>query len=313
MSDNSAATDGIPTKQSRAAMAARYAAVIFGAIAGSAVLKLLLHRILAMPRNEQLQGPFILGFVLGIIWFALAFLRLPRASSSDDAPRQSQPPTPNRTTTALKTISRALFISGVLAIVAWTGLALNDDILESRSLPWIAPLITVQECGFEKASHEFPCQIEGSDIGCEAYKWLPAFLGFNTLCYFPLVLIISYFLQRSEAARHAMQAAAHLFARWSAVAVGAGLVALQVMHALNLDTHDSLYPHPGIAHWHFGAWEQLSDITGTLITIAGLSLPFYFYRVIRRGQGLNEVRLTLAEATSLSATMLVALILGNVY
>jgi hypothetical protein len=50
-----------------------------------------------------------------------------------------------------------------------------------------------------------------------------------------------------------------------------------------------------------------------VITIAGLSLPFYLYRVIRRGQGLDEVRLALADATSLSATMLAALMLGDVY
>ena len=110
-----------------------------------------------------------------------------------------------------------------------------------------------------------------------------------------------------------MQTGAHLFLRWCLVAAGTGLVALQVMHGVNLDTHDSLYPHPGIGHWHFGVWEQVNDITGTLIVVAGLSLPFYLYRVLRRVHGLAEVRIRLAEATSLSATILVALILGDVY
>ncbi len=312
MSDNSFAQDEIPAKQSRAAMAARYAAVVFGAVAGSAVLKLLLHRILAMPRNEQLRGPFILAFVLGLLWFGLAFLVLRRARSGKDPSRQGQDASPSSRRAFGRMIARAIAVACVLAITAWTGLTLNDEILESRSLPWIAPLITLQEYGFVKTSKMFPCHFEG---GCdiEAYKWIPTFLAANCLAYFPFVLITLYSFQRWEAVRKTMQAAARLFARWGLLAAATGLAALQVMHGLNLDTHDSLYPHPGIAHWHFGAWEQMNDITGTLIAIAGLSLPFYFYRVIRRGPDLDKVRIALAEATSVSATMLVALMLGDVY
>lgn len=108
-----------------------------------------------------------------------------------------------------------------------------------------------------------------------------------------------------------MQSGSHLFARWCIVVSAAGLVALQIMHGLNLDTYDSLYPHFGL--WHFGAWEQINDITGTLVTIAGLSFPFYLYRVIRRAAGVAEARSRLAEATAPAATMLIALMLGNVY
>jgi hypothetical protein len=310
VSDDDSASD-IPEKRPPVAVAACYAAVVFGAIAGSAILKLLLHRILAMPRDDQLWGPFILACILGLFWFALVFLL--SASSSNDTTRQWRDASPNGTNTVGRTITRALVIACVLAISAWTGLSLNDAILESRSLPWIAPLITVQEFGFVEASQRFPCQIEGSDIGCEAHKWIPTFLAANSLAYFPFVLITLYSFQHSEATRQTMVSGARLFARWSLLAAGTGLVALQVMHGLNLDTHDSLYPHPGIGHWHFGVWEQVSDVTGTLITIAGLSLPFYLYRAIRGRYCSGEVRTRFGEATSMSATMLVALILGNVY
>ena len=313
MSDNHSATDELRVQGSRGAYAAWNAAVVFGAIAGSAIVKFLLRRILGMPRNGQLRGPFILAFVLGLFWFALAFLVLLRSRSSDADSFQQQSSSLNRQRAVGKTIARAIVIACVLAISAWTGLALNDEILESRSLPWIAPLITMQEYGFAKASQRFPCQIEGSDLGCEAYKWIPTFLAANTLCYVPFVLIISFFLQHSEAFRKTVRVAAHLFARWCPVAVGAGLLALQVMHGLKLDTHDSLYPNPGVAHWHFGVWEQINDVTGTLITVAGLSLPFVFCRTIRRRNGLAGLRIRLAAATSVAATILVALILGDVY
>lgn len=305
--------DVVATKPSLPATAARYAAIVFAAIAGSALLRLLLHRVLAMPSDVQLRGPIILASVLGLFWFALGFLVLARASSSGVGFPQERNPSPTGTRTVLRTITLALFIACVIAITAWVGLYLNDEIFESRSLPWIAPLITVQRYGFGKASQMFPCQAEGFDTGCEAYKWIPTFLIANSLCYFPFVLLGLFSSQLSDTFRKTVRAGAHAFARCSVVAITVGLVVLQVMHGLNLVTNDSLYPHPGIGHWHFGAWEQVSDITGTLITLAGLALPFYFYRAIRRANGLPEARTRLAQATSLAATLLAALILGDVY
>jgi hypothetical protein len=313
VSDNASPQEGVTTKPSLPATAARYAAIVLAAIIGSAAFRLLLHRILAMPQDEQLRGPIILAFVLGLFWFALASLVLARSSSTGVGFPQWLNPSPTGTRTVLRTITLALVVACVIAVTAWVGLYLNDEIFESRSLPWIAPLITMQTYGFEKASQMFPCHAEGSDTGCEASKWIPTFLMANGLAYFPLVLIGLLSSQHSDAVRKAARAGAGLFARWCAVIVTAGLVALQVMHGLNLDTNDSLYPHPGIGHWHFGAWEQVSDITGTLISLAGLALPFWLYRAIRRTNGVPESRTRLAAATSLAATLLVALMLGDVY
>jgi hypothetical protein len=313
VSDSDSAKDDIPARHSRLAMAARYAAVVFGATVGSAVLRLGLHRVLAIPQDESLRGPIIAAFILGIFWLALSFLVLLRSRSSGDGSLQSRNPPQNKRRTVLRTIIGALVVACALAITAWTGLSLNDEIFESRDLPWIAPLITVQEYGFVKASQMSPCRLEGCDTGREAYKWIPIFLMADSLSYFPFVLIGLFSFQHSEAVRKTVQACARLFSRWCIVVVGTGLVALQALAGLNLDTHDSLYPHPGIGHWHFGLWEQVNDITGLLIKIAGLSLPFYLYRAIRRAGTLAEVRTRLAEATSLAATMLVALMLGDVY
>ena len=204
MSSNSSANEEIPAKRSRVAIAARYAAVIFGAIVGSTVLKLLLRRIFARPPNETLQGPIILASTAGFFWFVVSFLALLR-SSGDDSPHHEQNAQPARTITVPRTITHAVVIAVVLASSAWTGLVLNDEILESRSLPWIAPLITVQDYGFVKASQTFPCQIEGADTGCVAYKWIPTFLAANSLFYFPIVLITVFSYQHSGGVRTIMQ------------------------------------------------------------------------------------------------------------
>lgn len=198
MSSNTSANEAIPAKHSRVAVAARYAAVIFGAIAGSWFLKLLLRRIFAMPPDDRLAGPLILALIAALFWFVVSFLALMRAGSGNAASRQEHNSSPTRTRTVLRTITHALVVAILLAISAWTGLFLNDEILESRSLPWIAPLITVQYYGFAKASRMFPCQIEGADTGCEAYKWIPTFLATNSLFYFPFVLIMVFCYQHSE-------------------------------------------------------------------------------------------------------------------
>jgi hypothetical protein len=313
VSDKASPQEGVTTKPSLPATAARYAAIVFGAIAGSALLRLLLHRVLAMPGDVQLRGPIILASLLGFFWFALGFLVFARSSARRiDFPR-ARTPSPTGTRTVFRTITLALVVACLMAMTAWVGLYLNDQIFYSRSLPWIAPLITVQGYGSGKASQMFPCQAEGFDTGCEAYKWIPAFLIANGLCYFPVALLSLFSWRLSDTVRKTVRTGVQGFARWSVGAVTVGLVALQIMHGLNRDTHDSLYPHPGIAHWHFGAWELVNDITGTLVTVAGLSFPFYFYLALRRADGLLEARTRLAAATSLAATLLVALMLGDVY
>jgi len=300
-------THQAPHLSGRALRAAGYAAVVFGVTAGSAVLRLVLHRVLAMPPDDRLAGPIILAALLGLLWFVLALVALARSNT----PAQDQ--VASGTKPIWRTIAIAAVMASVLAISAWMALYLNDEIFYSRSLPLIAPLITLQSYGFGKASQLFPCQAEGFDTGCEAYKRIPAFLVSNSLVYFPFVLVGLFSLQSSETMRKALRSAARYFARWSAPVVGAGLLTLQVMHALNLATYDSLYPHPGIAHWHFGVWEQVNDITGTVIVIAGLLFPFYLCRIFRRPRSQDDVRSRIAEATSLAATMLLALMLGNVY
>ena len=87
-----------------------------------------------------------------------------------------------------------------LATMLWLCLEVSDAIFQSRLLPWVLPLIYLQDAGFRAAARLFPCQKEGFDIGCEAYKRLPAFVGANALLYSILLLPIIYFWRRKPTA-----------------------------------------------------------------------------------------------------------------
>ena len=82
-----------------------------------------------------------------------------------------------------------------IAVILWLSLDASDAIFQSRLLPWVHPLIYLQDVGFTVASHFFPCQKEGFDTGCEAYKIIPAFVGTNVLLYTIVSLPVIWFLQ----------------------------------------------------------------------------------------------------------------------
>jgi hypothetical protein len=277
------------------------------------IFRVIVNRIF-FAGTENWAGSVVLAIVLGVLWFILTFfclLRVIRSNKGNVSAVAS-----NGNAKKVGGFSAALAISAAIACVmsltAWLALYWNDVIFFSRLLPWIAPLIRVQDPGFHTASRLFPCQKEGFDTGCEAYKWIPAFLIADLLAYFPFVLggVLCY--RRSSAARTILSGALRSV-RWGAPLVVVGLCTLLVLHELHLDTQDSLLLNPGIAHRHFGGWELLNDTTGTVIVIAGFLLPFYFYRVFRKSSGLSVTRCRLSELTALTTVILAALMLGNVY
>jgi hypothetical protein len=95
-------------------------------------------------------------------------------------------------------MKRSLFLSvtlgSALAVVLWLGLEASDAIFQSRLMPWVVPLIDLQDAGFRVANRLFPCQREGFDTGCEDYKRLPAFVSANaaaySICLFPVVHLV---------------------------------------------------------------------------------------------------------------------------
>jgi hypothetical protein len=82
-----------------------------------------------------------------------------------------------------RSVLLSITIGTGLALLFWFSLEASDAVFQSRLLPWVLPLIYMQDAGFRVAARLFPCQMEGFDTGCEAYKRLPAFVGANALTY----------------------------------------------------------------------------------------------------------------------------------
>jgi hypothetical protein len=88
-----------------------------------------------------------------------------------------------------------------IAVILWLSLDASDAIFQSRLLPWVRTLIYLQDIGFRVASRFFPCQKEGFDTGCEAYKTIPAFVGTNALLYSIVSLPLIYLLRMKATAK----------------------------------------------------------------------------------------------------------------
>jgi hypothetical protein len=88
------------------------------------------------------------------------------------------------------TAALSVILGIALAVTLWLSLDASDEIFQSRLLPWIPSLIYAQEAGFRVAARLFPCQKEGFDTGCEAYKTIPTFVGSNALVYTAILLPI---------------------------------------------------------------------------------------------------------------------------
>jgi hypothetical protein len=187
----------------KAQIALHYAAVVSAAVIGSVVVRNLLPRLLSRPVDGRFVGPVILATILGLFWFGLAFFSIRHCGQRQNSPEVKEASTKNR---ALRTVFTAVVSASVLAIAAWTGLYLNDEILESRMVPWIQPLITIQLYGIGEASRMFPCQAEEFDRGCEPHKTIPTLLLTNAVVYLPFALVGVISFQRSSTLRKLLRA-----------------------------------------------------------------------------------------------------------
>ncbi len=303
-----------PRSRRSAVVAGRYATVMSAAALGAAIFRAAVNRIFSAPPDRVLFGSFLFAAILGILWFIFTFACVFRIMGQENrlARQNRSAGRAKRCKGIVRRLGLSFGIGSVLSLSAWSALELSDDIMQSRMLPWIPPLITVQHYGFRAASRLFPCQAEGSNAGCEAYKTAPAFLVANALVYFPFVLCVVIYCRLVGRLGEALQARESRFVRWCVPLGVLGLCAVLALNRLGLTTYNTLYP-TGDSHWHFGFWEIVNDVTGSIIVACGFFLPFYFYRAFRRSESLFEKRRTLFDLTSLAALMVVALTLGDVY
>jgi len=92
-----------------------------------------------------------------------------------------------------RTALLSIVLGTALAAMLWLSLDASDEIFQSRLLPWIPSLIYAQEAGFRVAARLFPCQKEGFDTGCEAYKIIPVFIASDAVVYSAILLPIVHF------------------------------------------------------------------------------------------------------------------------
>lgn len=202
----------------------------------------------------------------------------------------------------LRVLAMAAAVSIVLAVTAWFALAANDEIFYSRGLPWIGPLIRLQEPGFRVASRMFPCRVEGSNIGCEPHKWL-------SLAYFPILLTGVFAYVRSSRVRRVSPGIFHSSIRWGAVLGTTGLVLRICLYRFDPELSSPLRA------WSFGrvGWTVLNNLTGILALALFLLVPFCLYRAVCAIWRRREVLPSLVDLTRLASFGVVALTLANQY
>jgi hypothetical protein len=203
-------------------------------------------------------------------------------------------------------LGSAAAMSSVLAVTAWFALMANDEIFYSRLLPWIGPLIWLQETGFRVSSRMFPCRVEGSGSACEPYKWLSAFLVSNALAYFPFVLAGTFIYPRFPGRRLAAADIFRLLVRWGAVLGAAGLVVRLCLYRVAPEFASPIHA------WDAGrvVWTGLDYLTGILALALALLVPFCSYRALRAIWSRRDVLPSLIDLTWLASFGVVVLTLA---
>lgn len=253
----------------------------------------------------------ILSIACFLIWFLFVFLCLVcSARRPVSNPRKFDGSEENVSSGGRTMFRRLGYVASsalVLAIMLSIILQANDYLLFSRSLPWIPSLIWLQGFGFRVASRVFPCQSEGFNIGCEAYKWLPAFLLSNGIAYFPFLFLGALLYFRSP----------HMRLVWPRI--WPSIIRYGVLiGSLGLCTHLFIYNiEPSIAlptrpvDLEQLAWIVLDNVTGITALVLFLLVPFCAYRLLRALQLGTCVRSEAVDLTWLASFTAVALLLGN--
>jgi len=253
----------------------------------------------------------MIAAVVGLIWFVLVLAcGMLGARGTTVGGGDSEELTDNKHAQSwgfIGGLTIAVIMSFILAISAWLALGFNDSMYYSRELPWVGPLIRLQELGFRTAARLFPCRYEGFDTGCEAYKWAPTFLLSNAAAYLPFVMASVFLYRRSERVRSVTRWLLDRFLRGGAL-TGVVLLCLRLLLYLLSPVVSS-----PISSWGAGriTWIVLDGASGSISVAVALSIPFYIYWVVRALWNRDHVQAHLIGLTWLVAFVLAALELGS--
>jgi hypothetical protein len=259
---------------------------------------------------------FLLRLVLSTVilcagWFlfALTILKVNSQRPSGRVDGSSAGPNSPLNLSQWRAASTAALMSLVLALTAWFALAANDEIFFSRSLAWIGPLIWVQSAGFHVASRFFPCRMEGSDLGCEAYKWLPAFLLANAAGYFPYLVMGTLLHMRFKGVRAYSERFLHLLIRWGVTLASAGLATRLLI--VRFAPEISLPNHS----WDFTriGWSLADTVAGVLALVLLFIVPLSIWKAVQAMWKRTDAVMNLVDLTWLASFGVIALTIGYQY
>jgi hypothetical protein len=292
--------------RSNTRLAARYAAAVAVTSIAAQAFREAMDRIAYGEWSGGIAARFALSSIsTGLIWLIFVLIILKVGVHRTDTPT-SVSDRSDHSPRSIEDVKSAALIAAVLAITASFALTANDEIFYSRLLPWIHPLIWVQEVGFRVASRLFPCRMEGSSLGCEDYKSLPAFLISNTVAYLPFLLAGRLVYRRFPRVRRRMAHIFHSFIRCGSVSCFIGLSFWLLLKTLapelSLPTHAWDIARAG--------WNLLNETTGALALTLALLTPFCLFNTFRAIWNRTDVLPGLSDLTWLVSFAVAALIIA---
>jgi len=297
-----------------AALSVRYSLILAAATLAVALFRLEMNRIFDGYQNPAWYLSLVRAPIFGLEWFILVSgytmvsLRAGEQSVGSGSVHEHAALVRKSSSTG-RLFGISVVIAVVLALSAWLALDFSDSVFQSRLLPWTVPLIELQRLGFTRASRLFPCRAEGFDTGCEWYKWLPTFVAANAAAYLPVAFIGAYLYRRSERLKAVVQHGLHSVVRWGA---GFAIVGL-CLRLFVAKWWPGISTPLGQGHAGRMSWVAVDDLTGIIVLVLFLAMPFYIYQGLRVTRSVAETRRYLADFTWMASLYVSSLILASVY
>ena len=297
-----------------AALSVRYSLIVAAATLSVGVFRLEMNRIFDGYQNPTWYLSLVRAPIFGLEWFilmsgyAMLSLRGGEPSVTSDTVNEN-PSSARKPNSTGRLFGVSAVIALVLALSASLALDFSDSIFQSRLLPWTVPLIELQRVGFAQASRMFPCRAEGFDTGCEWYKTLPTFVATNALAYLSVALVGVYLYLRAERLKTVIQHGLHSVVRWGA---GFAIVGL-CLRLFVAKWWPGISTPLGQGHAGRMLWVAVDDLTGIIVLMLFLAMPFYIYQGLRVTRSVAETRRYLADLTWMVSLYVCSLILANVY
>jgi hypothetical protein len=297
-----------------AALSVRYSLTLAAATLAVALFRLGMNRIFDGYQNPTWYLSLVPVPIFGLEWFILmsgyAILSLRgRAPSVTSDTVNLNPSSARKPNSTVRLFGLSAVIAVVLALSAWLALDFSDSVFQSRLLPWTVPLIELQRLGFTRASRLFPAGRKGSILVCEWYKWLPAFVAANAAAYLPVAFIGAYLYRRSARLKTVLQRGLHSVVRWGACSAIVGLC-LRLFVA-------KWWPGAStpLGQGHAGRmlWVAVDGVTGIIVLVLFLAMPFYIYQGLGVTRSVTETRRYLADFTWMASLYGCSLVLASVY